>query len=45
MNALPYVPLRPCTDEEEEELPHVILTSDVDWDPKVLDCEGKVDDD
>ena len=42
-NSLPYVPLRPCSDSGWEELPHVILTSDKYWDPKVLDCEGQVD--
>ena len=28
-NTLPYAPLRPHTDKEWEELPHVILTSDM----------------
>ena len=42
-NALPYMPLRPYTDSEWEKLPHVILTSDKDYDPTVLDCEGQVD--
>ena len=41
-SALPCMPLRPCTDEEWETLPHVILTSDVNWDPASLDCEGQV---
>ena len=31
------MPLRPCTNEEWETLPRTILTSDVDWDPTVLD--------
>jgi len=34
---LPYLKLRPYTDEEWESLPHVIMTSDADWDPSVLD--------
>ena len=37
------MPLSPCTDKEWEELHHVIIASDMDWDPKVLDCEVKVD--
>jgi hypothetical protein len=36
-NGLPYVKMRPYTDEEWDTLPHVILTSDVNWDPAVLD--------
>ena len=43
INALPYMPLRPCTDSEWEKLHHVVLASDKDWDPKVLGCEGLVD--
>jgi hypothetical protein len=38
IQGLPYVKIRPCTDEEWETLPHVIRTSDADWDPSVLDC-------
>ena len=34
---LPYLKLRPYTDDEWEDLPYIILTSDVDWDPSVLD--------
>ena len=41
-NALTYIPLRPCTDGEWEKLPHVILTSNKDWNPKILGCEGQV---
>ena len=37
-DGLPYMPLSPCTDEEWDNLPHAVLTSDVDWDPAVLDC-------
>ena len=29
-NALPYTPLRPCTDREWGKLPHIILASDKD---------------
>ena len=29
--------MRPYTDQEWEDLPHVIMTSDVDWDPSQLD--------
>ncbi len=35
---LPYVNLRPYTDDEWDSLPHVILTGDTDWDPTILDC-------
>ena len=37
-NGLPCIPLRPCTDAEWDTLPHIIVTSDLDWDPTVLDC-------
>jgi hypothetical protein len=37
IDALPYVLLHPFSDEEWEMLPHVIWTSDADWDPSVLD--------
>ena len=29
--------MRPYTDTEWETLPHVIWTSDMDWDPSILD--------
>ena len=32
-NGLPYCSMRPYTDDEWESLPHVIWTSDKDWDP------------
>jgi hypothetical protein len=38
-DGLPYLGMRPYTDVEYESLPHVILTSDVDWDPQVLDFD------
>jgi hypothetical protein len=34
---LPYITMRPFTDEEFEELPHVLWTSEDDWDPASLD--------
>jgi hypothetical protein len=34
---LPYVQIRPYMDAERDTLPHVILTSDMDWDPTILD--------
>ena len=40
-SGLPYIPLRPFTDSEWDKLPHIILTSDVDWDPSVLDCSAE----
>ena len=36
-NGLPYIPMRPYTDEEWVKLPHVLLTADKKWDPRVLD--------
>jgi hypothetical protein len=36
-HGLPYIPMRPFTDEEFEELPHVLWTSEDDWDPTSLD--------
>ena len=38
-NGLSYLDLRPFTDQEFQTLPHVIMTSDVDWDPSILDGE------
>jgi hypothetical protein len=37
VSGLPYITIRPYTDEEWETLPHVIWTGDTDWDPTVLD--------
>ena len=42
-NSLLYTPIRPYTNNEWEKLPHVIIMSDKDWNPTVLDCEGEVD--
>jgi hypothetical protein len=36
-SGLPYVKMRPYTDEERDSLPHVILTGDGNWNPHVLD--------
>jgi hypothetical protein len=38
-DGLPYLGMRPYTDVEYESFPHVILTSDVDWDSRVLDFD------
>jgi hypothetical protein len=35
-DGLPYLGRRPYTDVEYESPPHVILTSDVDWNPRLL---------
>ena len=37
INGLPYMKMVPNTDHEFQTLPHVILTSEQDWDPKILD--------
>jgi hypothetical protein len=36
---LPYIDMRPHTDQEWEELPHVLLTEDANWDPTHMDHE------
>ena len=36
INRLPYMKMQPNTKKEFEDLPHVILTSGDEWDPKVL---------
>ena len=33
-----YMKFRPSTDNDLQELPHLVLTSDDLWDPTVLDC-------
>jgi hypothetical protein len=38
-NGLAHAMMRPYTDDEWETLPHVIWTSDEEWDPTVLDHE------
>jgi hypothetical protein len=42
---LPYLSMRPFTDDEWDTLPHIILTSEIDWDPTTLDRELDDDDD
>ena len=37
INGLPYMKMRVPTDKELETLPHVTITSDVPWDPRILD--------
>ena len=34
---LPYLSIRPYTDHEWDNLPHITLTADVDWDPSIFD--------
>ena len=36
-DGLPYMRMRPPTDSELGSLPHVIFTSDRNWDPTILD--------
>jgi len=38
-DGLLYIALHQFTDKEWDSLPHVILTSDADWDPSVLDLD------
>ena len=42
-NGLPRMQLRPYTDEEWDNLPHVFLTSETEWDPSILDHEHEDD--
>jgi len=37
VQGLPRMAIRPFSDQEWEDLPHVILTSELDWDPGQLD--------
>jgi hypothetical protein len=39
INSLPYTPMRAYTDSEWKDLPHVIWTSDDNWDPSILDSK------
>ena len=36
-NSLPFISMRPYTDNEWKTLPHVVWTSDAEWNPSVLD--------
>jgi hypothetical protein len=36
---LPYIDMHPNTDQEWEELPHILLTEDTNWDPTHMDHE------
>lgn len=40
---LPYMSMRPYTEDERDTLPHIIITGDTDWDPSILD--NMIDDD
>lgn len=44
-NGLPHMALRPPTDRElaNPNIPHVVLTSDADWDPTILDSTFDMD--
>jgi hypothetical protein len=37
VDGLAYMPMSKPTQEEMETLPHIILTSDMDWDPRCMD--------
>ena len=41
-NGLPYIDMRPPTDDEMKTLPHILVTSDMPWDPKILDHEQDI---
>ena len=42
-SVLPYMDIRPYTNDEQNNLPYVILASDNEWDPTILDYS--IDDD
>jgi hypothetical protein len=44
VDGLAYLKCRTYTDAEFESLPHVIMTSDVIWEPSILDCTILPDD-
>jgi hypothetical protein len=44
-DGLPYLGMRPYMDVEYESPPHVILTSDIDWNPRLLDFDIDDNDD
>jgi hypothetical protein len=37
VDGLPYMPMSQPTEEDMDNLPHIILTGDMDWDPRCLD--------
>ena len=37
INGLPYIPIRPFSKNEWDTLAHVVLSSDTEWDPSILD--------
>ena len=39
MSGLPHMTICPYTDTERDNVLHVILTADTDWDPTVIDYE------
>ena len=43
INGLPYMKMRPPSDKEMDDLPHIILTSGDQWNPKVLDHKHSSD--
>jgi hypothetical protein len=42
-DGLTHLNIRPYTDQEFDTLPHIILTSELEWDPSVLDHIFKMD--
>ena len=42
-NGLPYMEMTPPTKEELDILPHVHATSDLPWEPSILDCEQTIE--
>jgi hypothetical protein len=44
VDGLPYIKMRPFTDAAWDNLPHVVLTSNVEWDPTTV-LDHSLDDD
>ena len=37
VNGLPYIKMKPYAEEQYNSLPHVIMTSEKEWDPRIFD--------
>ncbi len=38
-NGLPYMKIKPYSDDDWETLPHIFFTSDAPWDPSIFDSD------
>ena len=44
-SGLPYIPIRPAEEDDLKNLSSVVMTSPMEWDPKVLDSEINLEQD